>query len=390
MKVSCGAIVFVVGLCTLAGSFGVGVNAQRGVSTSAHAYFESLAARPDVVAAFALRSQEELELYKAAKSRPPAVLYTYPTDPYPKKQDAAKVEVPPFTEYTTLAAGLSSGGTELDVAAASGAFVKNRHIEIGTEIMKIVSRTGNRLTVERAQFGTAAKSHPAGSPVGLSGNSVPNQVWLPISTTNGNTYLATWDAWYGKELRRSESGLINWKTFQFDAPRAIGGRPTIWFEVRTRFDLAPTPADVAMVDARGYSRPMGPNVTDSQPLSPAVGTFVVRPETWLRYWVRIEQRASDWDLMSLWVADEHTDPVHLIDKLQFEAHDGIQRFRFEYNTSQDPLGVKRGPLVAYFRNFVLLQGVTNPAALMQRPLTGPAAGAMSAPAPAPKNLRIIN
>ena len=390
MRVSCGAIVFVVSLGTLAGPFGVGVNAQRGISTSAHAYFESLAARPNVVAAFAMRSQEELEMYKAAKSRPPSVLYVYPSDPYPKRQDAAKVEVPPFTANTTLAAGLSSGGTELDVAAVSGVFVKNRHIEIGTEIMKIVSRSGNRVTVERAQFGTDAKAHPAGSPVGVSGNSVANQVWLPISTTNGNTYLATWDAWYGKELRRSESGLINWKTFQFDAPRSIGGRPTIWFEVRTRFDLAPTPADVAMVDARGYSSPLGPNVTKGQPLSPAIGTFVVRPETWLRYWVRIEQRASDWDLMSLWVADEHTGPVHLIDKLQFEAHDGIQRFRFEYNTSQDPLGVKRGPLVAYFRNFVMLQGVSNPEALMQRPLPGLAASGVSELATPPKNLRIIH
>jgi hypothetical protein len=376
-------------LVVLIGAAGVLANAQRGGVVNPHAYFESMAARPNVIAAFSMRSQAEMEAYKAAKSRPPAAIYLYPNDPYHRPQDGAKVEIPPFTENTTLTAGMSAGATALDVAAASGVFVRNRHLEIGKEIMKIVSRSGNRVTVERAQFGTAATSHPAGSPVGISGNSLANQVWLPITTLDGNSYLVTWDAWFGKELRRAESGLINWKTFQFDAPRRPGGRPTIWFEVRTRFDLAPTPGDVAMVDARSYSTPHGPNVTDLQPLEPAVGTFVVRPETWLRYWVLIEQKASDWDLMSLWVADEHTDPVQLINRLQFEAHDGIRRFRFEYNTSQDPLGAKRGPLVSYFRNFVMLQGVSNVPALMQRPVTGPASSGLAAPPPTPKNLRVI-
>lgn len=212
---------------------------------------------------------------------------------------------------------------------------------------------------------------PAYDPaVTVGGNSIGNQTWLPLGTENGHTYLATWDAWYGDELRRDLSGLTNWKTFQFDAPRKVGGRGTIWFEVRTRFDLAPTRADVARIDARGYSTPIGPNVTKGQPLTPAAGTFVVTPRTWVRYWFKIVQRADGWDLVSLWAADERHEAVPLIDGRQFEAYAGITRFRLEFNTSQDPVKVGRGPLVAYVRNFVMLRDPVGEGALFVRPLAG--------------------
>jgi hypothetical protein len=290
----------------------------------AHAYFNALVARSDHWKSYSLRSHAQLMEYRAADSKPPSVTYDPSGDPYPYRQDAAKVLVPAY-----------------DPLMLTG------------------------------------------------GNSISNQVWLPLGTQHGHSYMATWDAWYGDELRREFTNMINWKTFQFDAPRSFGGRGTIWFEVRTRFDLAPTPADVARVDARGYSYPMGPNVTDGQPLSPSVGTFVVKPRTWLRYWVKIEQNALGWDLMSLWVADENTNAVKIIDRLQFEAYDGISRFRLEFNTSQDPVKVGRGPLVAYVRNFVMLEDVADEGPLFLRPLAGVPPPPVDRPAP-PTNVRIVS
>jgi hypothetical protein len=230
---------------------------------------------------------------------------------------------------------------------------------------------------------------PAYDPLVLvGGNSISNQVWLPMGTQNGHSYFATWDAWYGDELRREFTDLINWKTFQFDAPRKPGGIGTIWYEMRTRFDLA-GPTDVARIDARGYSMPFGPNVTDAQPLSPAAGTFVIKPRTWVRYWAKIEQHASGWELVSLWAADEKNDAVQLIDRLQFEAYEGVTRFRLEFNTSQDKVKVGRGPLVVYVRNFVVLRDVVNEQNLFIRPLAGVPPPAKIGPAP-PSNVRFVS
>ena len=334
-----------------------------------HDYFESLISRPTLWKSFSLRDQEQLERYKAADSKPTEVIYIYPEDPDARMQDAAKIKIPPYQFYTTLAEPLDDLSAQVVlVSSRNGAsYDVGRQISIDDEVMKIVSLNGVVLTVVRGEFGTIPQLHSVGSPVGLSYNSLANQVWLPLGTTDGNSYLFTWDAWYGKELSRPSSGLTNWKTFQIDAPRALGDRGTIWFEVRTRFDLAPSTTDIAVVDARGYSYPFGPNVTDGQPLSPSVGTFIIKPETWVRYWVEMEQQALDWDLMSLWVADENNDPVKIIDRLQFEAYDGANRFRIEYNTSQDRHSVNRGPLTSYVRNFAILKNEESVDSLLMRP-----------------------
>lgn len=230
-------------------------------------------------------------------------------------------------------------------------------------------------------------------------NSLPNQVWLPMGTQDGRSYLTTWDAWYGPEILRQFSGLTNWKTYQF---RNVTSSPRLWFEVRTRFDLAPSSSDLAMVDARSYSV-FGPSVTRDQPLSPAAGAFVAKPQTWTRYWMLLEQRARDWDLVSLWVADESQNPVRLIDRLPFEVDsaDGlnstIHSFQLEFNTSLDTIAPNRGSLVSYVRNVVMLRDVVNPTAILQRPLAGvpppplpgvPPPGVVAPPAP-PQNLRIV-
>jgi hypothetical protein len=328
-------------------------------SRGSHAYFEALAARPDCMAAFSLRDAAQLDQYTHSKRKPHYVTYDPANDPDPRRQDAAKIAV------------------------------------------------------------------PAGKV------SLPNQVRLPIGTSDGTTTLVTWDAWFGSEFRFDNTGIGTYKTFQFASPA-----DRIWFEVRTKFkqdearnrrraskvprakraragsseQAAPNPGaaaatpppptkdaaprakgrarrdsgpvaaaappasgdrvDIGVVDARGYGAggtTLGPNVLRGAPLAPQAGSFTIRAETWTRYWVLIEQRANDWDLMSLWVADEDHDPVQLIDRLQFNVKKSVDSFWLEYNTSSHPReGL--GQRVGYVRNVVMLRNAKDVASLLQRPV----------------------
>jgi hypothetical protein len=311
-----------------------------------HAYFETLAARPDCLAAYSLRDNAQLAKYTNAPGRPQRVTYDPESDHDPRRQDAAKIVVP---------AGKVSLG---------------------------------------------------------------NTVRLPIGTSDGTTTLVTWDAWFGAEFQFAKTNIGNYKTFQFSSPK-----DRIWFEVRTRFkqdeaahgkrkaaresgaaktgkkvknnkrDAAQTgqPAETAaekppavantkdesgiigVVDARGYGgqdKPFGPNVTKSAPLSPEVGSFTIRPATWTRYWVLIEQRANDWDLVSLWVGDEQHDPVQIIDRLQLSVKTSVDQFWLEFNTSSHGKGADLAERVAYARNVAMLRNIDfkDVKALLQRPV----------------------
>jgi hypothetical protein len=309
-------------------------------SRGPHAYFASLVRRPDCYRAFSLRDAAQVREYTHSKRRPEYVSYDPSKDQDPRRQDAAKITI------------------------------------------------------------------PAGKV------SLPNQVRLPIGTADGVATLVTWDAWFGAEFHRDNFGVANYKTFQFASPA-----DRIWFEVRTRFkqdearnarqagsrqrarkanagragrkadaELSDPPADappaqgaartakggldLGVVDARAYGskgQTLGPNVARSAPLAPQAGSFTVRAETWTRYWVLIEQRANDWDLVSLWVADENHDAVRLIDRLQLSVKRSVESFWLEYNTSSRPReGL--GERVAYVRNVVMLRGVTDVTSVLRRPV----------------------
>jgi hypothetical protein len=332
---------------------GCGAAASRsgGATQASHAYFDTLIARPDCWKAYTLRDNDQLKQYANSKAKSQRVTYDFANDTDPRKQDAAKLVVP---------AGKVSLG---------------------------------------------------------------NTVRLPIGTEDGTTTLVTWDAWFGKEFRFENTGISNYKTFQFASPA-----DRIWFEVRTRFkqDKAqnvkraararepggrkdggtsnsqgaasepppaqeplakkkrdpaePRPAQsssgngdrvaIGAVDARGYDNKgttLGPNVLRGAPLSPQAGTFIVKAETWTRYWVLIEQRRDDWDLMSLWVADENNDAVRIIDRLQFAVKGSVDSFWLEYNTSSKGKAAL-GERVGYVRNVAMLRNARDVEGLLVRPV----------------------
>lgn len=258
-----------------------------------HPYFEALIARADLFRKFSLRSQAQLDFYSTKSAGSAAITYTYPADPDPRRQDAAKVVVPPGV------------------------------------------------------------------------NSIPNQVRVPIEISDGSV-LVTWDAWFGREWVFTNTNIANYKTFQFASPK-----DAIWCEVRNRFSLVAPPA-IAAVESRGYiggsrtyEQSFGPNVTRELPLSPMAGEFIIQPETWTRYWAVFE-RTADWDLYSLWVADENVGPVQIHDRLQLKFRDNILgAFWLEYNSSANT--TRNDALVSYARNIVMLRNVTNPAGIFARP-----------------------
>ena len=362
-----------------------------------HEYFNTLVKRSDHWKSYSLRSAAQMLQYRHSTARPMYVTYDPENDPYPGRQDAAKVMIPEFdpTVFSQLAKPISATDTEVMMTAPNtlmtARLAGRRSIRVGSEIMTIVREPGNSITdqtvgVLRGQQGTSAQSHSNGVSVFVSSNILINQLRLPVSTEHGNSYLFTWDTWYGPEFDYDNAGIGNYKTFQF-------GAPIYFFQVDSLFSEAPG-ADVAMVGARGVDNGKredryGPNIISSYPLRPQIGHFAVRPETWLRYWVYIEQNATDWDPITMWVADENHDAVKLFDKLQFNVPDTILQFILEFSTSSNELEAGRGTMVAYVRNWAALRNPRDPQSLLQRPVAGPALPPPSGRISPPKNLRII-
>jgi hypothetical protein len=78
------------------------------------------------------------------------------------------------------------------------------------DIAALPDNATNKLTVvARGVDGTTASSHAAGAAVRYNTNSLPSQVLLPLGTTDGSTYLFTWDAyWTNSYLNRVGRGLV--------------------------------------------------------------------------------------------------------------------------------------------------------------------------------------
>ena len=360
------------------------------VAAEPHEYFNSLVRHAAHYKSYSLRDNEQVRKYTGCATCTKWVTYDPAGDSYYGRQDAAKVVVPPFRpDNSALTQAIDADDTTLLLTRLDTTFVKNTQMKVGSEIMTVLTKVdATTITVTRGTFGTRATAHSTGEGVATANNSLLSQTWLPMGTEDGHSYLTTWDVWYGAEMQIATGGITGFKNYQF---RREARSPSIWFEVRSNFAQVKNPGELAAVDVRVYGV-LGPNVTKDQPLSPQAGQFVVRPERWTRYWMLAEQRANDWDLLSLWIADEDRDPVRLIDRAQLEVatpdltKNSIHSFQLEFNTSQDRLVVPRGDLVAYVRNVVMLRDASNPTQLMVRPNAGTA---VNRPSP-PTNVRLVN
>jgi hypothetical protein len=246
--------------------------------------------------------------------------------------------------------------------------------------------------VTRGQFGTAAVAHTAGSGLHRSTSTTPNPIDFPLGTSDGNTYVTSWDFYLTDTF--VQSGLTNHKAWNFLSPG-------IWLEPNTSYGTGTLgcgdPLDfdgtihAAVFKARSYNgvvgddnvdapadwsassgNTLGPGTSGNQPLCPQPGTFLIHPDRWTRVWVRIQQRADDYDVLDTWIADEQQEPVRIHDGLLLSvggalepAAQTIATFIYEWNTSTDDFLRNADcdataldatcDLVGYHRNLFVLQ-----------------------------------
>jgi hypothetical protein len=208
------------------------------------------------------------------------------------------------------------------------------------------------------------------------GNNLTNQVRLPIPTHAPESLFVTWDGWFGDEWKYGVHGIPDQKTWQFGSPFN-----DIHTEVRNRYAMAnnQAPGNIAIIDGRQYNSAysVGPNITSFGTLEPRVGTFVIKPRTWTRWFAHFKAPGAGqiWWEYSLWAADAQTGPVLIYDKLQIRpGPDSLtgswESFWLEFNTSTswtESNKLNRPPLVAYVRNVVMLKGLDSVGSLLQRP-----------------------
>jgi hypothetical protein len=68
--------------------------ASAQVQSGPHAYYWALASRGDCLAAYSMRSQDQIEEYRSGRSKPSNMNYNFAADTDPRKQDAAKIVIP--------------------------------------------------------------------------------------------------------------------------------------------------------------------------------------------------------------------------------------------------------------------------------------------------------
>ena len=367
-------------------ALGAAIDARQAAGRAGNAFYDQLCARADRFKCYSLRDPQQLV--------PPAqggLLYSnslWNPWSYDATMDAAKATVGEFAGVPSnaITAPLDPASTTATFRGVPGDYAPQVSLRIDDEVIQLETYVDPRTKIakiQRGTRGTKAAAHDAGARTFLSTNSVKNMVWLPLGTQDGNTYFFTWDSFWTDSYRYANSGNSYYKCWQFDA----GGT---WVEPRLRFDggerAGPQrsgfdlPKHIAALDFRLYHP--GPNVTAAAPAAPMAGTFHAEPNRWLRHFVLIEQRANDYELLSVWAADETRGPVRLLDRLQVSLRpDGrspnaIARFWLELDSSQDTI-LRRHvglELVSFHRNFASL---VNPpeakaggdiTALLQRPV----------------------
>jgi hypothetical protein len=412
-------------------------------TTDPQAYFNALLQRTEYWKSWSLRSASQLTwqsqggVIACSATGCPDQLITYSpsTDNDSHAQDAAKVRIPAFLQVPggggVLSKTLSSNSSDPDynwvyLKTVTSGYI-DRQMKIDNEILTIpfyqpgtslpaYDTANGRVYVQRGQFGTSPASHAAGALSLLSNNGIgQSQVYLPLGTDDGHSYLFTWDAYFTDSWLNN--GLANLKTFNLTSP---GFGVSQWAEVDTRFSDGSSVCtyspfftkgvDVGTIGMRTYNNIATPNgdwsstdgnrlkgtygATLNNPVCPIAQTFVIKPNRWIRYWVVVKQVANDYDPLDMWIADEVTAPVHVYVNVPKSLRTGgVREFWAEFNTSTNPFvrGSQRD-FVTYIRNFVALRDVSYPEGLMVKPdgtATLTNSSSTGAPKP-PSNLRIVS
>jgi hypothetical protein len=358
--------------------------------TGGHEYFDALVARPDTFKAISWRGPNDLKHKSEGGYADVAPLTTEYYVTYDPVQDAARVAIPAFLEWfnskqLAVAAALDASQATATLVSDSADLI-TRSLKIDNEIVTVTAKVGLVLTITRAQFGTTAEPHAAGALLKVSSNSLQNQIRYSgtvgspsLGTKDGHTYLFIWDVKFDESYLGS--GLTNHKWFTL-----THAGDSKWFELQSAYGnnfgaTCYTPGvTVSSIAARTYNpiggvadwaltngNVAGPGVTKDQPiLFPGAlpHAFCTRANTWIRLVVRVEQRANDYDYVSVWLIDETQPPMNMYLDVPLSLHTKgtlprqIDKWWAEFGTStiKHVRGDERD-LVAWFRDLWIGQAV---------------------------------
>jgi hypothetical protein len=361
-----------------------------------HDYFNALRADPSHWLSYSLRDPAQLAsrqdggYAQGPRTWPLVVTYAPSGDTDPHKQDAAKVVIAPWFPSYVLTDAVDATTTMLPIATVTGTlFGEGRIFRMESEICTAVRRvSASVVEAVRGQKGTVAVPHGAGTTVEHATNSLQNQVRLPLGTEDGHDYFFVWDGYWTDSY--VGAGAFNHKAFQFSSGGSDGN--AIWLEVNLSYGYDLTgcwnPAEhVAKFRFRSYNRAggganwsstdgnmLGPGAIGGTPLRPSV-EFCMFPNTWNRFFVRIRQRANDYDYMDAWVADETRDPVQVLADMPLSVRptgatpNVIAKFWLEFNSSEDAyLRTDDRDLVSYVRNVAVLRDCSDITPWLVRPI----------------------
>jgi hypothetical protein len=358
-----------------------GVIAETEVVSGDHALYEAMTGAPTAWKAISFRSQAEINLYSQGGVNT-EMIYAPGADTHPFAQDAAKISIPAYEATSTvLTQDVAADATVIFVSAGQ-TDGRGLLLSAGTpteEYVQVVN--GNSVsgyTVTRGRYGTTPQAHTAATSVlRRSKNKLDSQIRLRLNTASNYSYFAAVDTFWTDSLMNVPN--LTFKLFQFSSP---GDR--IWVEPRLVFsggNAVSRPADwnasvyCGAVDVRTYEEgggvvPWTPTeqrhgpglVRVGQNMTPQVGRFGVKPNTWTRWLWKFEQVANDYDSFSFWMADETRDPVLIIDALPVNigrgtGTDEIDRWWLEMDTSVEAdIRGDLEPFVSYVRNFAINRG----------------------------------
>lgn len=368
-----------------------------------HDYFDALVSRPDHHCSASLRDAAQLRSQLVggyAQGNLAAILYiTVDT-----AIEAARIRIEPFYPWSLVTAPIALDDTVITYANDAQKLPPNRILRVGDEVMTVLdSPSPTSSTVRRGDVGTTAVAHATGAILRLAGNSLRNQLRIPIGTRDGHTYLFVWEyRWTRSYLNVTK---FNHKLLQFSS----GGRDgdTIWLELDATFgddgsacydpsvhvatfhcraqNKQGGPAEWAQSDGSYLGPGVKPNplgapiVSDGQSLR---APYCLFPETWTRFFVHVTQRAGDYDLVNAWIADETRDAVQVLFNVPMSVlpsgltPNSINMTWLECNSSDDSLVRGTSPanlnrdFISHARNFVALIDPGDVTPLLLRPLAG--------------------
>lgn len=381
--------------------------------SSAHSYFETLSALPEVYGAYSLRDQVQLNTYVEGPAlNTPAMVSAGAPATYLGQTQANKVSyswqyVYPDGDASSIHGGGNPNGT--DASAGTGTWAP---------------KDGARLYIDSSNTATSPYYDPGVSVLDKKPwhytpcNPREQSLYFPMSISSGKILVVV-DKWHSRGFKFGRTDWLRqikpfrlrtthgdyWSAAQVgDWPQAsyesVNGVPwtSSW---GTQMNLLSTEVDdystTTANKPRGHSSgdPVSPTGQGAQ----AARHYNYPWQTWVRHvfeirmfephtaftaWntatsVTLQSNPQDasgrWHMMSHWVMTEAAGPTRIMYKRPWFTDVGasFEKFNFNYHTSQD-WPTMTGPLVAYARNLVILHNYELPATpedddvIFQRPL----------------------